>query len=375
MILFLGSGVSLASKLPSVSEIKTELLKTEDNPRLSKLFELLIDLDTDYLIHSAPFKDSSGEKGYTGQIFRAETTYEDLFYLIDQIVTNGEGLKADVTIGTFVEFLRRKARSFLKGRTKIEQAVDLHFLAMEARKFIESKVASLLRTREVKGLDLVLELTRSLLVSKLNIVTLNHDTLVEQLLLANKIKFTDGFGDPDGDVRWFEDRFSDDLKVRMTKLHGSISWWRQGGSHVVQPVDILDHHPENWKSKTGAIIRDIGQVPSFLTGVSKVYSYNRGIYADMNYRFLQLLHNESLMIMSGYGWGDLPINFQLQNWLARENRNTLVLLHRDPDFLVENSLELRHVYDKYSRNRQIIPVEKWLSETSLAELERYFRRM
>jgi len=152
MILFLGSGVSLASKLPSVAEIRTELLKTEGNPRLSKLFELLISLDTDYLTYSAPFRDSSGERGYTGQVFRAETTYEDLFYLIDQIGTNGEGLKADVTIGTFAEFLRMKSRTFLRGKTKIDQAVDLHHLANEARKFIENKVAALLRASEIKGL-------------------------------------------------------------------------------------------------------------------------------------------------------------------------------------------------------------------------------
>lgn len=160
--------------------------------------------------------------------------------------------------------------------------------------------------------------------------------------------------------------------VRIIKLHGSISWWNQGGSHVVQPVNITDHHPENWRNNKSEIIKDIRPVPSFLTGVSKVFSYNRGIYADQNYRFLQLLHSEDLMVMSGYGWGDLPINFQLQNWLAREEKSTMILLHRDPTYLAENSLELRHVYDKYTKNRQIIPLKKWLSETSLAEIDGYW---
>jgi len=372
MILFLSSGVSLASNLPSVHEIRTELIKTEGDSRLLNLFELLVELDTDYLTNSAPFKVSStGQYGFTGQIFRAETTYEDLFYLIDQIVINGEGRKADVTIGSFVDFLCRKARSFLKGKTKIEQAVDLHYLAIDARRFIEHKVASLLRTSEVKGLDLVLELAKSPLFPKLNIVTLNHDTLVEQLLTVNNIEFTDGFGDPDGDVRWFEDNFSDDIKVRLVKLHGSISWWNQGSNHVVQPVNITDHHPEKWKNNMGESINSIGQGPSFLTGVTKVFSYNRGIYADHNYRFLQLLRSEDRMVMSGYGWGDLPINFQLQNWLARDDKNTLILLHRDPLFLYENSLELRHVYVKYTKSKKIIPLEQWLSETSLAAIEGY----
>jgi hypothetical protein len=371
MILFLSSGVSLASNLPSVSEIRAELFQTNGDTRLLKLFELLLELDTEYLEYSAPFKDSFGNVGYTGQIFRNETTYEDLFYLIDQIVTNGEGLKADVMVGSFAKLVQRKGRSFLKGRTKIERGADLHRLAIKARRFIEQKVATLLRAEEVRGLDLVLELADSPLVSKLNIVTLNHDILVEQLLITNGFEFTDGFGEPDGDVRWFEDRFSDDVRIRMIKLHGSISWWAQGGSAVVQPVDIVDHHPEKWKNKKGENIKDIRLVPSFLTGVSKVYSYNRGIYADHQYRFLQLLHSENFMVMSGYGWGDIPINFQLQNWLARRRENTLLLLHQYPEDLVDNSLELRHVYDKYKKSKKIIPLEKWLSETSLAEIESY----
>ncbi|HSG43340.1 MAG TPA: SIR2 family protein [Anaerolineales bacterium] len=372
MILFLSSGVSLESKLPSVHEVRTELIKGAEDPRLLKLFELLVELDTDYLKNSAPFKVSStGQTGYTGQIFRAETTYEDLFYLIDQIVINGEGRKADLTVGSFVDFLCRKAKPFLKGSTEIERAVDLHYLAIDARRFIEHKVSSLLRASEVKGLDLVIKLAISPSVYKLNIITLNHDTLIEQLLTEHNIVYTDGFGKPDGDVRWFKDEFSDNIKVRIIKLHGSISWWNQAGSNVVQPVNITDQDSDKWRNKKGENIKDIGRVPSFLTGVSKVYSYNRGIFADQNYRFLQLLHGENRMIMSGYGWGDLPINFQLQNWLARDDENILILLHRDPIFLYENSPELRQVYVKYTKSKKIVPIEKWLSETSLAKIEQY----
>ena len=371
MILFLGSGVSLASNLPGVSEIRAELFKTKGDIRLLKLFELLVELDTDYLDNSAPFKDSSGRYGFTGQIFRTETTYEDLFYLIDQIVTNGEGLKADLTVGSFTDLVRMKGRSFLKGRTKIEQAVDLHRMAINARRFIENKVATLLRANKVKGLDLIIELAKSPLIPKLNIITLNHDTLVEQLLTAKNIEFTDGFGEPDGDIRWFEDKFSDDFKVRIIKLHGSISWWNQAGNDVIQPQIITEHHPDRWRNAKGESIKDIRKTPSFLTGVSKVYSYNRGIFADQHYRFLQLLHSDDLMVMSGYGWGDIPINFQLQNWLARGNGNTLVLLHQDPTYLANNSLELRHVYTKYTKSRKIIPVEKWLSEISFSEIKKF----
>ena len=64
------------------------------------------------------------------------------------------------------------------------------------------------------------------------------------------------------------------------------------------------------------------------------------------------------MGMSGYGWGDIPINFQLQNWLARNNDNTIILLHRNPIDLANNSLELRHIYDFYKNRKQIIAQKK-----------------
>ncbi len=366
MILFLGSGVSLESNLPNVSEIRDELLRMDSHSRLLKLFNLLIELDMDYLKNSAPFKDSSGRYGYTGQVFRLETTYEDLFYLVDQIVINGEGLRADVTVESFADLLRRRGRSFLKGRTKIEQAVDLHKLAIEARRYIEQKVSDLLHATEIEGLDLVVELAK---ISKLNIVTLNHDTLVEQILTENNLEFTDGFGSPDGDIRWFEDKFSNDAHLRLIKIHGSISWWNQAGSHVIQPVMITDNDPTQWRNRNREPIKDIRLVPNFLTGVGKVNLYNRGIFADQHYRLLQALHNDHIMIMSGYGWGDIPINFQLQNWLARDEDNTLILLHKEPEELAAGSLELRHVYNKYKNSQKILPIEQWLSETSLSELQ------
>ncbi len=374
MILFLGSGVSLKSGLPSVSGIKTELLKAERfeancDPRLLDLFNILFDLDTDYLRNSAPFKTNNGKYGFTGQIFRSETTYEDLFYLAKQIVLNGEGLKADITAESFTKLLRKKSRSFLKGRSKIDQIIDLHKLADEAAGFIETVVSDLLRTVEVVGLDLIVELAKSPLVPILNIVTLNHDTLVEQLLAANGIKFSDGFGEYDGNVRWFEDDYSHEIKVHIIKLHGSINWFPQGSDRILKPADLGTVINE-WKNHKGELIKNVNPTPSFLTGVSKVFSYSRGIFADQHYSFQKLLRDNKVMLMSGYGWGDIPINFQLQNWLARKDENLLILLHQDPMALVNNSLELRHIYSKYKGNGKIIPIEQWLSETSISDISK-----
>ena len=301
MILFLGSGVSLASGLPGVSEIQKALLNIEDNPRVLKLYTLLLELDTAYLKHSAPFKYPSGQSGYTGQIFRAATTYEDLFYLLDQIVINAEGLKADVMVEAFSDLVRKKGRAFLKGQRKIDKAIDLHRLATQARDLIEQTVAELLHATAVRGLDLILEIIHSDEVKELHIVTLNHDTLVEQLLTENHINYCDGFGQPIGDVRWYGDDYDPDMNVHIIKPHGSISWWRQAGYNLLQPVLLSDTQTTTWQDNEGRAITNIRTIPAFLTGVSKVFSYNRGIFAEQQYHFLQLLRSTTRIVMSGYG--------------------------------------------------------------------------
>ena len=371
MILFLGSGVSLASGLPAVADIQTALLNLPDQSQIGKLLSLLLDIDTAYLTYSAPFKHGKGEYGYTGQLFRSATTYEDLFYLLDQIVTNAEGLKADLAIEALADLVRRRGRTFLKGRKKIDQSVSLHRLATETRDYIEETVSVLLRSDYVTGLDLIVQLINEPQISSVHIVTLNHDTLVEQILSTNNIEYSDGFGAHDGDVRWFENQFASDANVTLIKPHGSISWWLQAGNHIVQPVNTKEVSSGQWKNRADNLIRDINKTPSFLTGVSKVYSYNRGIFADQQFQFLQLLRQQNTMLMSGYGWSDIPINFQLQNWLARDAANRLILLHQSPEELADGSFELRHIYNKYKQSGQIIPIEKWLSDTELSDIEEY----
>lgn len=66
MIIFLGSGVSLASSLPGVNKITSQILQLNTDPKLQKLFELILELDSTYLNYSAPFKDANGKIGFTG---------------------------------------------------------------------------------------------------------------------------------------------------------------------------------------------------------------------------------------------------------------------------------------------------------------------
>lgn len=369
MILFLGSGVSLASGLPSVGTIRKHLSDAHGNPSIQAFLDLLEIINTDYNKFSAPYKAGVRSFKYTGQIYGNSTTYEDLFYLANRIALNGCGLLNDATAESFSEAVRKQAKPFLKRRTKIERRIELIRLASQTTRFIEREVADLLIDNKIMGLNLIKEMATSTLIDKLEIITLNHDILVEKLLSNSGIEYCDGFGDQDGDLRFFEDLFPERVRISLIKLHGSINWYRTGDTGIVRPAAIASNDITRCKDSRGKLLISSQAIPSFLSGQSKVFQYNRGIFADMQYRFQQALRENNLIVMSGYGWGDVPINFHLQYWLDKYKHNRLVLLHKDAHNLQERSKEMAEMYDVYTRKGRIIPINQWLESTSIEDLK------
>ncbi len=246
----------------------------------------------------------------------------------------------------------------------------MYHLAVEASRFIEWMVAMSLDTERIIGLDLVAELAESQRVERIDIVTLNHDTLVEQVLTKNNISFVDGFGSQDGDVRWQDDTEYDanDAKVRLIKPHGSVNWYKfiVNGKERYAMIDGKD--PTQCKNQKGGKLLSFITTPSFLSGTNKVISYNRGIYTDVFYRFHKALRENDLMVMSGYGWGDTAINFRLENWVDYNKNNRIILLHENPKELMSRSLQLDQSYNGLVKVGQLVPVLQWLCNTSLSDL-------
>lgn len=105
MLLFLGSGVSRASGIPSVADISKRLLgddlpesrrRTDGRPgttgQAQHLLRLLAGLDGHYLDTIAPWPSGKHYK-YTGSIYRKHTSYEDLFHLTEQITQTAKALQ------------------------------------------------------------------------------------------------------------------------------------------------------------------------------------------------------------------------------------------------------------------------------------------
>jgi len=235
-------------------------------------------------------------------------------------------------------------------------------------------VAGELNPACIVGLDLILDLASAPYIEHLNIVTLNHDTLVEQFLDENEVDFIDGFGERDGDVRWYKDTVYDagSPKVRVLKLHGSIDWYSFPVDGRLKSAIFRGTEVETILDGQGTHLIPQYRRPSFLSGINKAVAYQRGIYADMHFRFHQLLRECTHILMSGYGWGDTAINFRLDTWLDQDQKNNIILLHETPEELVERSLVMAVGYDAWRKSGQLTPITKWLSETSLSDFEHHF---
>ncbi len=307
----------------------------------------------------------------SGAIYRgSKSTYEDLYFLCQQITLWNIGLSDNSLATSFMKSIEERAGGLLLGSNFDERLCDLASLGRKMGSYIESTVTETLRRNYVAGFDLIRELAESGEIEQLNIVTLNHDTLVEQFLSANGIQYADGFGVREGDVRWSDDRTYANTgeRVRLFKLHGSIDWYSfqfEGrlrtaiflGTDVSKAVDGVG---KRLVAQTGA--------PSFLSGINKSDAYQRGIYTDIHFHFYALLRELDRILMSGYGWGDTALNFRLDSWFDRSRANRVVLLQERPEQLTNRSLIFATGYEAWTRAGQLACVERWLCNAHLSEL-------
>ena len=223
LLVFLGAGVSVPSGLPTAAELTKTVLtapyrelgrgrfqsgrrplseprSNDTTPRIKRYLRLLLRHDLRDISRVGASPKKGGHKA-SGAIFRGNTTYEDLYFLSQQLGLWNIGLSDSSLTTPFMEALEKKAGDLLRGRTKIARLSDLASLGEQACWYIETVVADTLRRGQPKGMDLLRELVGTNEIDRLEIVTLNHDTLVEQFLTSNGIEYADGFGAMDGDVR------------------------------------------------------------------------------------------------------------------------------------------------------------------------------
>jgi hypothetical protein len=375
LLLLVGSGISYASGMPGVDEMTDAVLNGKwfqhtDETFISGLpYVARVNDPTsfvqEFLRRLKPEADRSHPlSGRSGN-------YEDLYFLAEQIAENAQGQIDNPAILPFVEALAKQNKELTDSLHN-----SLGKLAELACDFIRCVVWNLLSaSKSIRGLDLIESLARAAAIQRLDIVTLNHDLVIERFLAEKQLPFVDGFTDPEGDVRYFDPaRFESVSKVRLFKMHGSINWFRfraTEGDVLSDRMGIVSGtKPDHAKDRNGRPLLRVDVIPQILAGTHlKATQYGFGIYAEMHFWFHRLLRQHRIIAMSGYGWGDRGINGRLMEWLHSPEDRSLVLMDQKMEDLVSFSRSpLWHRYGPLVEAGRIIPIKKWMQDVSFDEV-------
>ena len=176
---------------------------------------------------------------------------------------------------------------------------------------------------------------------KSNIVTLNHDLLLDIFLKNEEIAYCDGFKINSKDkVKIFDPRCFLDIDIpHLLKLHGSIDWEAYGGLTKHLTAITLDgfefHKFLDGHGSTDEIV--------ILAGThNKLEDYSYSIFSDLITEFTRLLWSTDYVIICGYGFGDRGINLRLSNWLRLDKKNQILVIHPKVK-KVPDDLELKKI--------------------------------
>jgi hypothetical protein len=222
----------------------------------------------------------------------------------------------------------------------------------------------------------------------INILTLNHDILIEHFLEHSKIRFTDGFRIktkmfPQWDKDLLKEKYyrinpfrSKDLnfRVKLYKLHGSVNWFSIGDNEGYINIYKLptDQYVETVHEIDKTLLHSEG-LPNMLIGTfNKLQEYLSFIYEDLYQASQTAIEQCENIIISGYSFNDKGINSNLVKWLLLDHSKRIIIIH--PDF-EDLRRKARGAYNKFiypipgpTINPKLRIIEKKFEDVTYEEL-------
>lgn len=388
--LLFGSGISIGARMPSVCTITervmsgTEVMRhTNGSYAFGQALYAQYGIPDEYVPRVVEFlKILSKEiEGYyypeqDGPEHKSKVNYEQLYYVAAQIRDSETKEYDNPIIPAFIEKIMSEIKPLLLGR----MTWNIHKISEEATHYIHDIVWHFLRNTEPANLDYLhclKDACQDEKVSKLNFFTLNHDTVVEQYLDDCRIKYSDGFGQPINDIRyWSPEVYKDSSnKVRLYKLHGSVDWFRFNphiGSSSNNPLIGIPLNGDHWHSNNqeNQLQDPIDGRPMLLAGTfNKMLQYTSGIYADLYCQMYSALQETETFIVCGYGFGDKGINSRLIEWLNSSKQHRMVVIHAEPEKLQKGARgAISKNWNNWLENKKLVLVQKWIECVSWEEV-------
>ncbi len=379
-----GSGISIPVGMPRVNEITDQILSGKD------IIQGRLTYDSwECLCAKAGFPDEyvprvviflkklkiEIDRYYLNQNGRV-TNYEDLYYVASQIRDSELREYDNPVVQAFIDKILPDIKPLLVSREdEIENEWKLSKLAEESSHYIED-VVCLMLSKEPNNLELLDCIKDACLDRqfKIDIFTLNHDTVLEQCLSQSKIQPIDGFSDPQDKERYWQPELynNNSAKLRLFKLHGSINWFRVRPDEGSCGDDLIGIHLGR-KNPKGQMQLPVDGRPMFLAGTfNKLFSYTSSIYAELHCQFHHELNNTSQIIICGYGFGDKGINTRIFEWAYSDPDHRIILIEPDLDGLKKKARPvLVNHWDDLVKRDKLIVINKGIEGVSWEDIKKY----
>ena len=376
--ILLGAGSSVAAGFPS-TQCLTDLVLSGHGVKTHT--------DASYYIHGAePPAEESLSANSMARRLHAEAEryystyaerrphYEDLFYLARQVSDDFEGEMENPAILSFINELKSDMSRLIEdaGCRRIR---SFESLIRETRNYIADIVCCYLcrKPASQSHLDLIAHACNSVNVTSIS--TLCHDTHVETFLKEKGIPLSDGFSEPEAEVRYWNGELSSSEETPFLKLHGSVNWFRlrprcpEDGYDVKIGIPLSGDYYHT-QTADGKLQWPIDGRPLMLIGTfNKISAYSSGIFGELHYRFRSTINEANQMVICGYGFGDKGINIEILEWYFDKPERRVVIIHPDPDSLFASARPaIQRVWNgRWKKSRSVATIKKRLEDVDIDE--------
>jgi len=350
----LGAGVSLYANSPSTNQLTKSLLN--DNNIIQHSDKSFYYLNKDdpskqliELIQSFLKYIKTKIKKYYVWLGKANLNnirmlnYESIYYFVWQLWSCSNGEYDNPAVFKIYKEVHKK---FILELNKLDEDFfdnkDFSNFLENALRYIED-IISIKLDIELKEncnyLKAIQEANGNSIIEKIEIFSLNHDTLIEQCLDLKKIGYCDGFIKKDLDIKvWDPISFNDDdFKINLYKLHGSINWFQFGrvdeGRWVIGNVPIYIKDMDHIKAPDNSYLDRINRHLVLIGTFNKMFEYLTDIFIELHCRFFKALLESDCLVISGYSFNDKGVNYNIRRFVKSSYDKKILIIHPKPEKL------------------------------------------
>jgi len=385
LMFFFGAGVSFPSGLPGARELTQRLTSkswfrhTDDRYYEGPSMAGWEGIDYGRVAQELVRNLLRREDRYRASRKAPPTNYEDVFSLLDRLISESTGQRYSLDSGTLLRSLESRWLKKHNEGLKYPWTDNPYASALQHAQYLIQGVirTELGRNVPVVGFDLLKSCRDCGLAGRYDFATLNHDLLLERFLSSIELPVADGFADIRGDAAFYsEESLRVALGSRLMKLHGSIDWYllRDDGKDDDATLfeGIAKTPGDSWHCRTpgGWVYSPLKGEPEVVTGThSKEAAYSDGIFRSQMLVFEETLRQTERVVCCGYSWRDSGINVRFRTWLKSNPATRLIVLHKNvPELEATPGWRWFDWYDDLIKKSRVVIVPKWLCETTLADI-------